>query len=44
MTTNLALDDALITEAQKLGHHTTKRAAVTQALKESFNIANRQRS
>jgi Arc/MetJ family transcription regulator len=34
MATNLALDDALITEAQRVGHHRTKREAVTQALKE----------
>jgi hypothetical protein len=34
MATNLALDDTLIVEAQKLGHHRTKRDAVTQALVE----------
>jgi len=34
MPTNLALDDSLIIEAQKLGHHRTKKEAVTVALKE----------
>ncbi|MBU1121960.1 MAG: type II toxin-antitoxin system VapB family antitoxin [Candidatus Omnitrophota bacterium] len=34
MATNLALDDKLILQAQKIGHHKTKRAAVTIALKE----------
>lgn len=34
MATNLALDDRLIIEAQKRGHHRTKKAAVTEALKE----------
>lgn len=32
MATNLQLDDKLITQAVKLGHHRTKKAAVTQAL------------
>ena len=34
MSTNLALDDNLIQEALKLGHHKTKKEAVTIALKE----------
>jgi hypothetical protein len=34
MPTNLAIDDRLIQEAQKLGHHRTKREAVTAALDE----------
>jgi len=34
MATNLALDDNLIVEAQKIGHHKTKKSAVTAALKE----------
>ena len=34
MATNLALDDNLITQAQKVGHHKTKKDAVTTALKE----------
>ena len=34
MPTNLAIDDNLILEAQKLGHHRTKKAAVTAALDE----------
>lgn len=34
MATNLALDDSLIQEAQALGGHRTKRAAVTAALEE----------
>jgi Arc/MetJ family transcription regulator len=32
--TNLAIDDRLITEAQKLGRHRTKKDAVTAALDE----------
>jgi len=32
MATNLQIDDELITKAVKLGHHRTKKAAVTQAL------------
>jgi len=34
MPTNLAIDDKLIEEAQMLGHHKTKKAAVTAALDE----------
>jgi Arc/MetJ family transcription regulator len=34
VATNLQLDDKLIERAVKLGKHKTKRAAVTQALKE----------
>jgi Arc/MetJ family transcription regulator len=34
MATNLALDDALIREAQEVGHHKTKKEAVTAALQE----------
>ena len=34
MPTNLAIDDDLIVEAQKVGGHRTKKDAVTQALKE----------
>ncbi|HEY2548171.1 MAG TPA: type II toxin-antitoxin system VapB family antitoxin [Candidatus Acidoferrum sp.] len=34
MPTNLALDDRLIEEAQKLGGHRTKKATVTAALDE----------
>ncbi|MGR3179582.1 MAG: type II toxin-antitoxin system VapB family antitoxin [Candidatus Anammoxibacter sp.] len=34
MATNLALDDKLINQALKVGHHKTKREAVTTALKE----------
>lgn len=32
MATNLALDDRLINEALKAGHHKSKREAVTEAL------------
>jgi hypothetical protein len=32
MATNLQIDDELITRAVKLGHHRTKKAAVTHAL------------
>lgn len=34
MATNLALDDKLIIKAQKVGHHKTKKEAVTAALKD----------
>jgi Arc/MetJ family transcription regulator len=34
MATNLTLDDNLIFQAQKAGHHKTKKDAVTTALKE----------
>lgn len=34
MATNLAIDDELILEAQKIGGHRTKKSAVTEALKE----------
>ncbi len=34
MATNLALDDRLIEEAVEIGHHPSKKAAVTAALKE----------
>jgi Arc/MetJ family transcription regulator len=34
MATNLALDDALIEEARRIGGHRTKKAVVTEALKE----------
>lgn len=34
MATNLAIDDNLIIEAQKIGGHRTKKSAVTEALKE----------
>ena len=34
MATNLALDDKLIEEAKKIGHHKTKKEAVTSALQE----------
>ena len=34
MATNLALDDQLIDEAKKIGHHKTKRDAVNEALSE----------
>ncbi len=34
MPTNLALDDALIAEACRVGNHRTKREAVNAALKE----------
>ncbi len=34
MATNLAIDDALIREAQEIGGHKTKKEAVTAALEE----------
>lgn len=34
MATNLAIDDALLTEAQKVGGHRTKKDTVNEALRE----------
>ena len=34
MATNLAIDDDLLKEAQKIGNHKTKKETVTQALSE----------
>ncbi len=34
MATNLAIDDKLIEEARLIGKHSTKKAAVTEALQE----------
>jgi len=34
MPTNLAIDDRLIEEARRIGHHKTKKSAVTAALEE----------
>ena len=34
MATNLQIDDKLITKAQRLGKHRTKKAAVTKALQD----------
>jgi hypothetical protein len=34
MATNLALDDRLLEEAQRVGGHRTKKATVTEALEE----------
>jgi Arc/MetJ family transcription regulator len=34
LPTNLAIDDRLIEEARKIGHHSTKKEAVTAALDE----------
>jgi hypothetical protein len=41
MPTNLAIDDKLIEEARRIGHHRTKKEAVTMALSEY--IAHRKR-
>ena len=41
MPTNLALDDKLIEEAVKIGKHLSKRAAVTEALKEYVSARKR---
>lgn len=43
MPTNLALDDRLIEEAQKLGNHRTKREAVNAALDEYIRRRKQQR-
>jgi len=40
MDTNLALDDKLIIQAQKIGHHRTKREAVTIAIEVSADKYN----
>jgi Arc/MetJ family transcription regulator len=37
MATNLAIDDRLIVEAQKVGGHKSKKETVTQALTEYIN-------
>lgn len=34
MTTNLVLNEKLISQAQKIGHHKTKKDAIITALKE----------
>lgn len=34
MPTNLAIDDALLSEAQRIGGHRTKKDTVTEALRE----------
>ena len=41
MATNLALDDELIAEAVKAGNHSSKREAVTEALKEYVSARKR---
>ena len=43
MATNLALDDRLIEEAVEIGHHPSKKAAVTEALKEYVKARRRLR-
>lgn len=42
MATNLALDDKLILEAQKVGAHLTKKDAVTAALMEYIRFRQQQ--
>lgn len=41
MATNLALDNALIDEAVRLGNHKTKKEAVTTALQEYVRMKKR---
>ena len=43
MPTNLAIDDSLIVEAQKLGRHRTKKETVTAALDEYVQRRKQQR-
>jgi Arc/MetJ family transcription regulator len=43
MSTNLAIDDRLIVEAQKLGGHKSKKEAVTRALSEYISHHKQQR-
>lgn len=38
MATNLAIDDELLEEAKMIGGHKTKKAVVTEALKEYIQI------
>ena len=38
MPTNLAIDDNLLQEAQRIGGHCTKKATVTEALKEYIRL------
>ncbi|MDZ7727735.1 MAG: type II toxin-antitoxin system VapB family antitoxin [Dehalococcoidia bacterium] len=38
MATNLGLDDALIEQAKELGHHRSKKEAVTAALEEYIRL------
>ena len=40
MPTNLAIDDRLIEEARQVGHHRTKKEAVTAALDEYIRRRN----
>ena len=43
MPSNLAIDDHLLAEAQKLGQHRTKRETVTAALKEYISHRKQQK-
>jgi len=42
MATNLALDDKLIIQAQKIGRHRTKKETVTAALKQYIAMKKQQ--
>jgi Arc/MetJ family transcription regulator len=42
MTTNVTIDSQLLAEAQALGGHRTKKAAVTEALREYIQQRKRQ--
>lgn len=41
MATNLAIDDELIEQAKQVGHHRTKKDAVTTALREYIKLQQR---
>jgi hypothetical protein len=43
MPSNLAIDDRLLAEAQKVGQHSTKRETVTAALKEYISHRKQQK-
>jgi Arc/MetJ family transcription regulator len=43
MPTNLDIDDALIEKARQVGKHRTKKAAVTEALKEYIQLREQKR-
>lgn len=43
MATNLAIDDALLEEARRIGGQKTKRATVTEALREYIQRRKQQR-
>lgn len=43
MATNLAIDEQLIDEAKRIGGHKTKKAVVTEALREYIQVRKQRR-